>query len=175
MDTKEKEKVNINYKDYINNIPDFPIDGILYRDIQPLLEDSIVFKSAITDMGQLVSEIPDYWVGIESRGFLFASALSLQFGGGIKLIRKKGKLPNKEKFSVSYGLEYGKDELEMAYTSKDKSKTCVIVDDVLATGGTITAAEDLCKLHGLEVSDKLCLLDLGIYKGYDVKSLISYE
>ena len=175
MDTKEKEKVNINYKDYIDDIPDFPIDGILYRDIQPLLEDSIVFKSAITDMGQLVSEIPDYWVGIESRGFLFASALSLQFGGGIKIIRKKGKLPNKEKFSVSYGLEYGKDELEMAYTSKDKSKTCVIVDDVLATGGTIVAGEKLCLDNGLKIKDKISLVDIGLIKNHDIKCLISYE
>ena len=69
--------MNINYKDYINDIPDFPIDGILYRDIQPLLADNIAFKSAINDMGQLVTEIPDYWVGIESRGFLFASALHI--------------------------------------------------------------------------------------------------
>ena len=175
MDTKEKEKVNINYKDYINNIPDFPIDGILYRDIQPLLEDSIVFKSAITDMGQLVSEIPDYWVGIESRGFLFASALSLQFGGGIKIIRKKGKLPNKEKFSVSYGLEYGKDELEMAYTSNHKSKTCVIVDDVLATGGTILAGKKLCLDSGLKIKDKISLVDIGLIKNHDIKCLISYE
>jgi len=175
LDTKEKEKVNINYKDYIDDIPDFPIDGILYRDIQPLLEDSIVFKSAITDMGQLVSEIPDYWVGIESRGFLFASALSLQFGGGIKIIRKKGKLPNKEKFSVSYGLEYGKDELEMAYTSKHKSKTCVIVDDVLATGGTILAGEKLCLDSGLKIKDKISLVDIGLIKNHDIKCLISYE
>ena len=77
--------MNINYKDYINDIPDFPIDGILYRDIQPL-SDNIAFKSAIKDMGKLV-DIPDYWVGIESRGFLFA--LAHQFGGGIRIIRKK--------------------------------------------------------------------------------------
>ena len=167
--------MNINYKDYINDIPDFPIDGILYRDIQPLLEDSIAFKSAITDMGQLVSEIPDYWVGIESRGFLFASALSIQFGGGIKIIRKKGKLPNKDKLSVSYGLEYGKDNLEIAFTRKHKSKTCVIVDDVLATGGTIFAGEKLCLDSGLKIKDKISLVDIGIIKDHDIKCLISYE
>ena len=166
--------MNINYKDYINDIPDFPIDGILYRDIQPLLADNIAFKSAINDMGQLVTEIPDYWVGIESRGFLFASALAYQFGGGIGIIRKKGKLPNRRLFSVKYGLEYGSDELEMAYIEPHDAGTCVIVDDVLATGGTIDAAVGLCKLHGLEVKDKICFMDIGIYNGYDIKSIVQY-
>ena len=165
----------MNLKEFIREVPDFPEQGVTFRDIQPLLADNIAFKSAINDMGQLANEIPDYWVGIESRGFLFASALAHQFGGGIRIIRKKGKLPNRKVFSVKYGLEYGSDELEMAHISTHDKGTCVIVDDVLATGGTITAAEDLCKLHGLEVTDKLCLLDIGLYEGYDVKSLISYE
>lgn len=166
--------MNIDYKDYINDIPDFPIDGILYRDIQPLLADNIAFKSAINDMGQLVDEIPDYWVGIESRGFLFASALAYQFGGGIRIIRKKGKLPNRSLFSVKYGLEYGSDELEMAHISTHNKGTCVIVDDVLATGGTIDAANRLCNLHGLNVIDKLCFMDIGLYDGYDIKTLVQY-
>lgn len=166
--------MNIDYKDYINDIPDFPIVGILYRDIQPLLADNIAFKSAINDMGQLVDEIPDYWVGIESRGFLFASALAYQFGGGIRIIRKKGKLPNRSLFSVKYGLEYGSDELEMAHISTHNKGTCVIVDDVLATGGTIDAANRLCNLHGLNVIDKLCFMDIGLYDGYDIKTLVQY-
>jgi adenine phosphoribosyltransferase len=166
--------MNVNYKDYINNVPDFPIDGILYRDIQPLLADNIAFKSAINDMGQLVTEIPKYWVGVESRGFLFASALAYQFGGGIRIIRKKGKLPNRSLFSVKYGLEYGSDELEMAHISTHDKGTCVIVDDVLATGGTIDAANRLCNLHGLNVIDKLCFMDIGLYDGYDIKTLVQY-
>jgi adenine phosphoribosyltransferase len=166
--------MNINYKDYINDISDFPIEGIIYRDIQPLLADNIAFKSAINDMGQLVDEIPNYWVGIESRGFLFAAALSHQFGGGIRIIRKKGKLPNRSLFSVKYGLEYGSDELEMAHISTHDKGTCVIVDDVLATGGTIDAADRLCNLHGLEVKDKICFMDIGIYNGYDIKSIVQY-
>lgn len=166
----------MDFKDYIQNIPDFPIEGIQYKDIQPLLADGFVFNSAIKEMGELIDEnnLPQYWVGIESRGFLFASALALEFGGGVRMIRKKGKLPNGRTFSVKYGLEYGKDELEMAYLPQHDLGTCVIVDDVLATGGTITAAENLCKLHGLEVTDKLCLMDIGLYDGYDVKSLIKY-
>ena len=166
--------MNINYKDYINSIHHFPIEGIIYRDIQPLLADNIAFKSAINDMGQLVDEIPDYWVGVESRGFLFASALAHQFGGGIRIIRKKGKLPNRSLFSVKYGLEYGSDELEMAHISTHDKGTCVIVDDVLATGGTIDAADRLCNLHGLEVKDKVCFMDIGIYNGYDIKSIVQY-
>lgn len=166
--------MNINYKDYINSIHHFPIEGIIYRDIQPLLADNIAFKSAINDMGQLVDEIPDYWVGVESRGFLFASALAHQFGGGIRIIRKKGKLPNRSLFSVKYGLEYGSDELEMAHISTHDKGTCVIVDDVLATGGTIDAANRLCNLHGLEVKDKVCFMDIGIYNGYDIKSIVQY-
>lgn len=164
----------MDFKQYIENIPDFPIEGIQYKDIQPLLADTVAFELAIKEMGELV-EIPNYWVGIESRGFLFASALAFHFGGGVRLIRKKGKLPNNGLFSVSYGLEYGKDELEMAYIPQHDLGTCVVVDDVLATGGTIEAAENLCKMVGLNVTDKLCLLDIGLYDGYDVKSLIKYE
>ena len=125
-------------------------------------------------MGQLVTEIPKYWVGVESRGFLFASALAHQFGGGIRIIRKKGKLPNRSLFSVKYGLEYGSDELEMAHISTHDKGTCVIVDDVLATGGMIDAANRLCNLHGLNVIDKLCFMDIGLYDGYDIKTLVQY-
>jgi|TARA_B100000085_G_scaffold74118_1_gene66634 adenine phosphoribosyltransferase len=165
----------MNYKNFISDIPDFPKKGIIYKDIQPLLAHHVAFESAIKDMGNLLDEIPNYWVGVESRGFLFASALAFHFGGGVRIIRKKGKLPNEEINSVEYGLEYGRDELEMAILPQHDLGSCVIVDDVLATGGTISAAEDLCKLHGLQVTDKLVLVDIGLYNGYDVKSLISYE
>ena len=93
----------INFEDYIEQIPDFPKEGILYRDIQPLLEDDFVFSQAIKELGSIYEQ-PTYWVGVESRGFLLAGALSMKFGGCIKLIRKKGKLPNKRLFSVNYGL-----------------------------------------------------------------------
>ena len=162
----------INYKSYIDTIPDFPKEGILYRDIQPLLANDEVFKQAISDMAQLV-KLPDYWVAIESRGFLFASALSVLHGGGIKLIRKKGKLPNSNLVSKAYGLEYGEDVLEMA-ANKTDVKTAVIVDDVLATGGTLEAASVLCNRAGLTVIDKLCLLDIGMKASHDVKCLITY-
>lgn len=164
----------MNYKDYIENIPDFPIEGIQYKDIQPLLADTVAFESAIKEMGNLV-EIPNYWVGIESRGFLFASALAFHFGGGVRMIRKKGKLPNNRKFSVSYGLEYGKDELEIAYIPQHDLGTCVVVDDVYATGGTMEASVNLSQMVGLEVVGKLALVDIGIKKDHDVNCLITYN
>ena len=166
----------MDYKNHIDNIHNFPIEGIIYKDIQPLLANSDVFMDAVKDMGKLVDyKNVKYWVGIESRGFLFASALALVYGGAVRIVRKKGKLPNQRTFSVKYGLEYGNDELEMAYLPEHDLGTCVVVDDVLATGGTIQAAESLCKMVGLTVLDKLCLMDIGLYDGYDVKSLIQYE
>ena len=163
------------YKEHIGKIENFPIEGITYRDIQPLLANHTVFMDAIKDMGNLIETKPDYWIALESRGFLFASALSMLFGGGVRLIRKKGKLGNNQLMSVDYGLEYGKDSFEMAYLPQFDLGKVVIVDDVYATGGTMKAAEGLCEKLGYEVSDKLCLMDIGIVKDHDVKCLISYE
>lgn len=158
-------------KKFIKDVPDFPKKGILYRDIQPLLENQDAFFDAILGMAEMV-EIPQYWVGIESRGFIFASALSMQYGGGVKLIRKAGKLPDRVEplHSVEYELEYGKDVIEM----KGGWGDVIIVDDVLATGGTIRAAERLCTNAGYQVVDTLCLLDVGLIKKHDIKCLISY-
>ena len=159
------------YKDYIEPVLDFPHEGILYRDIQPLLEDDFMFSAAINELGKEV-ETPTYWVGIESRGFLLAGALSMKFGGGVKMIRKAGKLPDRNHVlnQVEYDLEYGSATIEM----KPGNGDVVIVDDVYATGGTMEAAEQLCKMSGYEVIGKLCLVDIGIKKGHDVKCLIEY-
>ena len=97
----------------------------------------------------------------------------MKFGGGIKLIRKKGKLPNKRLFSVSYGLEYGKDVLEIDIDRERGS--VVIVDDVYATGGTMDAAVRLCEEVGLEVIGKVALVDIGIKKDHDVNCLVTYN
>jgi len=162
----------MNYKDYIESVPDFPKEGILYRDIQPLLEDNLAFTMAISEMGDLVTKngVPDYWVGIESRGFLFASTLSFLFGGGVKLIRKSGKLPNENLKRVHYQLEYGIDIIEM----KAGKGSVILVDDVFATGGTMRASTELCNKSGYDIFDKLCLMDIGIVKDHDVKCLINY-
>jgi len=162
----------IDYKDYIEAAKDFPKEGIIYKDIQPLLEDDFAFSMAIREMGELIEQKPTYWVGIESRGFLFASALAMKFGGGVKMIRKQGKLPdvNHTLHSVEYDLEYGSATIEM----KPGNGDVVIVDDVYATGGTMDAAERLCEMSGYDVIDKICLLDIGIKKGHDVKCLLEY-
>ena len=84
----------MDYNQYINIVDDFPIKGIQYKDIQPLLADDKAFQNSILEMKQLVTDVPDYWVGVESRGFIFASALSFLCGGGLRIVRKKDKLPN---------------------------------------------------------------------------------
>ena len=162
------------YKEHIDKISNFPVKGITYRDIQPLLANHTVFMDAVKDMGNLLETKPDYWIALESRGFLFASALSMLFGGGVRLIRKKGKLGNSRLMRVDYGLEYGKDSFEMAYLPQFDLGKVVIVDDVYATGGTMKAAQGLVKSHGYELIDKLCLMDIGIVKDHDVKCLITY-
>ncbi len=177
----------INYNEYITEVPDFPKKGISFKYISPLLSDVKVYKQVIKDMGNLVCEtwldVPDYWIGIDARGFLFASALSIQFGGGIVMCRKAGKLPPTV-FSHSYKTEYSEDTIQI----KQGSGTAVIVDDVLATGGTLQATNYLAETAGYEVIDNLVLIDL-LYvprvtttmtdgtKEFDleVKSLIQYE
>ena len=159
------------FKQYIESIQDFPKQGILFRDIQPLLEDSEMLADSVYEMSMLINlEQVDYFVGIDSRGFIFASALALQNNKGFKMIRKEGKLPNTLLHGVKYDLEYGSATIEM----KPGMGKVVIVDDVYATGGTMEAAEELCKNAGYQVVDKLCLLDIGIVKDHDVKCLISY-
>lgn len=163
----------INFKDYIETAYDFPKEGIEYRDIQPLLENNLAFSFAINSMEELIDKTPRYWVGVESRGFIFASALAMKFGGGVKMIRKAGKLPNTNHTlrGVSYDLEYGSATIEMKHGNGD----VVIVDDVYATGGTMEAAERLCEMSGYNVIDKLCLVDIGIKKDHDVKCLVKYN
>ena len=142
------------YKDYITEVPDFPVQGVNFKDISPLLADEEVFDECIEGMGEMV-EIPDYWIGIDARGFLFASALSIYFGGGIVMCRKAGKLPPTV-FSHSYGTEYSEDTIQI----KQGSGTAIIVDDVLATGGTLQAANYLAGTAGYDVIDNLVLIDL---------------
>ena len=163
------------YKDYITEVPNFPEEGVNFKDISPLLADMDVFEKCIDEMGWLVNKIPDYWIGIDARGFIFASALSVMHGGGIVMCRKTGKLPPPVT-RKRYQLEYGTEWIEM----KNGSGTVVIVDDVFATGGTLQATNDLAKMVGYDVIDNLVLIDL-LYvptvEGFNfkVKSLIQYE
>ena len=160
------------FKKAIIEVPNFPIEGVSFKDISPVLGNSVLWYWAIKQMRELVDE-PDYWVGVDSRGFLFAGALANHEFGNDALImcRKKGKLPPPVE-SYTYQLEYGEDTLEM----KRGEGTVVIVDDVYATGGTMEAVEELCKRAGYTVIDKLCFIDLQyLHEGVKCKSLVQYE
>ena len=163
----------MNYKKLVDEYSDFPIDGVSFKDISPLLASS-EFDNAVKEMGDLV-EKPDFWVGIESRGFIFASALSIKFGGGLLLCRKAGKLPGNI-ITKSYNTEYSTDSLSIKYGKGN----VVIVDDVLATGGTLITVNKLCKSAGYSVIDNLVLIDLKYVPrvedfSFEIKSLINYE
>ena len=162
------------YKDYITEVPDFPEEGVNFKDISPLLANQKLFEECIDEMGMLV-DMPDYWIGIDARGFIFASALSMIHGGGVVMCRKAGKLPPPVT-RKRYQLEYGTEWIEM----KEGTGTAVIVDDVLATGGTLQATNDLAKMVGYDVIDNLVLIDLEYLPrleifDLEVKSLIQYE
>jgi adenine phosphoribosyltransferase len=147
----------IDLKSYIRNVPDFPQPGILFRDISPLLRHA--FGATIEALAALLDEREwsqvDAVAGVESRGFILASALALQQRKGFVLVRKKGKLPPPV-VELAYGLEYGKGVLEM----QAGSGRLLLVDDVLATGGTLTAAATLAELAGYTLSQSVVLLDL---------------
>lgn len=159
----------MNFKKLINEIPDFPKSGVLFKDISPLLR-STSFSYVINNMKNLVDK-PQYWVGVESRGFIFASAIAALDNSGLIICRKKGKLPPPI-ISQSYSLEYGEDILEI----QPGSGNVVIVDDVYATGGTMDAVEQLCIKAGYTVVDRLVLIDLKyLHEPNNIKSLIQYE
>lgn len=157
-------------KDYIKTVENYPKKGVSYKDIQPLLANPAAFKMAVVSMGQLIDKTKvDYYVGIDARGFIFASALASTNYGAMKLIRKANKLPSEDIVTVGYDLEYGSDAIQM----ERGSGNVVIVDDVYATGGTMDAAKELCEKAGYTVVDTVCLVNVGLCKS-DTKCLISY-
>ena len=166
---------------YIRSIKDFPKEGIIFRDITPLLQNPKAFELAIEKMADLVKgkEI-DYLVGIESRGFIFASALSMMLSTGLVVIRKPGKLPPVT-INASYNLEYGQDSLEIHKDAISKGKKVIIVDDLLATGGTAEAAGNLIRQLNGELIGYLFLIELTALRGSeklstaDVWSVLKYS
>jgi len=142
----------------IRDIPDYPKPGILFKDITPLLANGLAF-SAITASFSNEIKKSEIVAGIEARGFIFASAVAAHLNLGFVPFRKSGKLPY-QTYGAKYGLEYGNDEIEIHVDAFSKSRTITIIDDVLATGGTICAAIELATIAGAEVEKVLVLFEI---------------
>ena len=162
----------MNLKDYIVDVPNWPKDGITFKDITPLLLDTNAFEFATLSMRGLIdSNISvSNIVGIEARGFIFGAHLAKRMNCGFIPLRKKGKLPPPV-ISKEYELEYGKDTLEI----KKGEGRVAIVDDVYATGGTAKAARDLVFEAGYDIVDEIYLINLKFLNRDKVKSVITYE
>lgn len=160
----------MNLLDYLPGVPNFPKPGILFRDISPLLANPDAFKTAILQL-ESASKPFEYThiLGIESRGFIFGATLAHHTGAGFALARKPNKLPLAS-HRESYGLEYGSDALELQQSTLPNGAKVLIVDDVLATGGTIVAANQLLKKAGFEVAGALTLLEISGLQGADMLS-----
>ena len=168
-------------EDYVRSIPDFPEEGVLFRDITTVIQDADGFHLAIDEMKKKLEGIDFYVIaGAESRGFIFGAPLAYAMNKGLVLIRKKGKLPC-ETVSQEYDLEYGSAVIEMHKDSIKPGQKVVLVDDLMATGGTVEAAIKLVEQLGGEVVKIVFLMELaGLngrerLKGYDVESVITYE
>lgn len=149
----------------IRNISNFPKEGIEFKDITPLLKDAKAFKEVIDALAQKFSSAQiDYIVAIESRGYLLGAPLAYNLGAGLVVVRKPGKLPA-EVERVEYALEYGTDALEIHKDAIEKGKRVLIIDDLLATGGTVSAACELVKRLGGEIVSTAFLIELSALKG----------
>lgn len=166
---------------YIRSIPDFPEPGIIFRDITTVIQDPVGFKIAIDEMvKKLEGHDVDAIAGLESRGFIFGAAIAHRLGVGMVLIRKKGKLPC-ETIEQSYDLEYGQATVEIHKDAIKPGQKIVLVDDLMATGGTFGAGVKLIEALGGKVEMILTLIELAGLKGreklagYDVESVICYD
>jgi len=168
-------------KDYILTIPDFPEKGVMFRDVTSVLVDPDGLRLAVDEMQALLDGLDfDVIVGLESRGFLFGMPIAYNLRKPFVLVRKKGKLP-RETVSKEYDLEYGSAVIEVHKDDLKPGQRVVIVDDLIATGGTVKAAAELVESLGCEVVRLVFLLELkGLngrdkLPGYDISSVISYE
>jgi adenine phosphoribosyltransferase len=171
----------MDYKKYIANVPNFPIDGILFRDITPLMADGEAFNAACDELIEFAKEQnAEVIVGPESRGFIFGCPIAYKLNIGFVPVRKPNKLP-RETICTSYDLEYGSNTLCMHKDAIKPGQRVVIIDDLLATGGTIKAAIDLVeKLGGVVVGIGFLieLADLNgrsLIKDYPIKALVTYK
>ena len=173
-------KTTTDLKTAIRSIPDFPKPGILFRDISPLLEDAALFRATIDQLAERCLEgNPSKIVGLDARGFIFGAALAYKLGVGFVPVRKKGKLPFAT-ISHSYDLEYGSAEFEIHTDSIHSGESVIVVDDLLATGGTASAALHLLEQLGARVLQVLVVIELEFLQGRAalapaaVNSLVSY-
>ena len=154
-------------KNHIRTIPDFPKPGILYYDISTLLQHKDAWKATVDQMAERISKYePDMLFGIESRGFLVAAPVAYALGCGFAMIRKKGKLPG-ETIAYTYALEYGTDTIEIQADATTPGQKVVIVDDLLATGGTMAAGINLLRRLDADVKAAACIIELDFLKGRD--------
>lgn len=167
-------------KDHIRSIPDFPKPGILFYDISTLLAHPAAWKETVRRLSEAVAPYrPAMLVGIESRGFLTAAPLALHLDLGFAMVRKRGKLPGGT-VSHTYDLEYGSDTIEIQADAVKPGERVVILDDLLATGGTAAAAVQLLRSVGAEVAAAAFIIELGFLNGrakldLPVHTLISYD
>jgi len=170
----------MNLKDHIRGIPDFPKPGILFYDISTLLRDADAWQVAMGRMARLIRAYhPDVLAGIESRGFLLAAPLALKLGCGFVMVRKPGKLPGAT-VGLDYALEYGTDRVEVQADAVHPGQRVVIVDDLLATGGTMAAGIQLLRKIGADVPAAAALIELTFLNGrarLDVpfEALVAYD
>jgi len=164
-------------KNYIDSIQGWPQEGISFKDISPILANPKAFNESISGMCNLINSKPQMIAGVDARGFIFASAIAERLNIGMLLLRKGGKLPP-PKIDIQYELEYGLDQLEIK-EAQNGGTEIVLIDDILATGGTISAACDLCIKAGYVVKQALVLIDLvniheelTLSNGIKVESLI---
>ena len=171
----------LDLKNLIRDVPDFPSPGILFKDITPLLAHPAAMRQVIAELADRYASLNlDKVIGIESRGFIFAAPLAYHLNAGFVPVRKPKKLPA-EKVSVSYDLEYGQDTLEMHKDAVGEGHKVLIVDDLLATGGTAKAVVDLVESLGGKIVGLLFVVELDFlngrekFNGCDVRSLIRYD
>jgi adenine phosphoribosyltransferase len=170
----------MNLKEHIREVPDFPKPGILFYDISTLLQHPKAWRHTVELLAREVGEHrPDRLIGIESRGFLVAAPLAYELGCGFTMVRKKNKLPGKT-ISHTYELEYGNDTVEIQADAIGRGQRVVVVDDLLATGGTMAAAINLLRNVGADVRGAACIIELTFLKGRErldvpVTTLIAYD
>lgn len=158
------KRENIDYRQFIRDVEDFPSQGIRFYDIAPLIGNGAVFSALIKEMAEPLRDRVTKVVGFDARGFLFGGAIAAELGIGCALLRKPGKLPGKT-FESNYDLEYGSNQLQIQADSVDHGERIALVDDIIATGGTAIAGIELVRACGGEVVEFSSVLDLTELQG----------